>query len=137
MVIKYTIIKITNLRYINIYIFFVNFLKSNIKFLKTCFFFISSPHRSDPRKPSWKSEFLKTIQKLKFKNIILMLMHRNNSLQKTPESRQFNSQNYISVVITRLQVVHICNVCSTISVHVAQWLEHLTGYQKVTGCTHM
>ena len=24
-----------------------------------------------------------------------------------------------------------------ISVHVAEWLEHLTGHQKVTGCTHM
>ena len=34
-------------------------------------------------------------------------------------------------------VVHICNLHSTISVHVAQWLEHLTVYQKVTGCTHM
>ena len=43
----------------------------------------------------------------------------------------------ISLVIRRLQVVHICNLCSTISVHVAQWLEHLTGHQKVTGCTHM
>ena len=41
------------------------------------------------------------------------------------------------VVIRRLQVVHICNLCSTISVHVAQWLEHLTDHQKVTGCTHM
>ena len=28
----------------------------------------------------------------------------------------------ISLVIRRLQVVHICNLCSTISVHVAQWL---------------
>ena len=29
------------------------------------------------------------------------------------------------------------NLCSPIWVHVAQWLEHLTGHQKVTGCTHM
>ena len=40
-------------------------------------------------------------------------------------------------VMRRLQVVHICNLCSTISVHVAQWLEHLTGHPNVTGCTHM
>ena len=45
--------------------------------------------------------------------------------------------------------MHVCHVYSTnkpvthrsfrsaISVHVAQWLEHLTGYQKVTGCAHM
>ena len=32
-----------------------------------------------------------------------------------------------------LQVVHICKLCSTIWVHVAQWLEYLTSHQKVTG----
>ena len=33
-------------------------------------------------------------------------------------------------------IVHICYHCSTISVHVTQLLEHLTGHQKVTGCGH-
>ena len=45
---------------------------------------------------------------------------------------ELNGQS-ISLVIRRLQVVHMCNICSTISVHVAQWLEHLNGHQKVTG----
>ena len=29
------------------------------------------------------------------------------------------------------------NLCSLMPVHVAQWLEHLTGHEKVTGCTHI
>ena len=39
--------------------------------------------------------------------------------------------------IRRLHVVHIRNLCSTILVHVAQWLEHLTGHQKVTILVHV
>ena len=36
-----------------------------------------------------------------------------------------------------ITVLYICNLRSTISVHVAQWLDHLTGHQKDTGlgCT--
>ena len=40
-------------------------------------------------------------------------------------------------IYTGFIYTHTCNVRSTISVHVAQWLEHLTGDQDVTGCTHM
>ena len=34
-------------------------------------------------------------------------------------------------------MLYIYNLCSTISVHVAQQLDHPTGHQKVTDCTHL
>ena len=33
--------------------------------------------------------------------------------------------------------IYVTEPSLIISVHVAQWLEHLAGHQKVTGCTYM
>ena len=49
----------------------------------------------------------------------------------------FKMYVFVSVCVSHVRSSTYRNLCSTISVHVAQWLEHLTGHQKVTGCTHM
>ena len=47
---------------------------------------------------------------------------------ESPLKRRVTLPRVLAYVIRRLQVVHICNLCSTISVHIPQWLEYLTGH---------
>ena len=58
-------------------------------------------------------------------------------LQKRVSRQAGNAMERMIVLMGRTRVTVVSMHCEVLYAGVAQWLEHLTGHQKITDCTHM